>query len=206
MPSTAGILVGASVSAVAGIPGGSFVTAIDSVNSLIVDLVQPNAEVTRVIGAVARGDLTGSIAEEAPGELAALKDNVNRMIANLRETTQKNAEQDWLKTNLAKFTRMLQGERDLLTVARLILSELAPVVNAHHGVFYIMAPGDSPERDRVGRRYGPGSTLRSSGGAHGGNTGCRRRSCGADEARPHRSQGRRGASFGASRAASGGDT
>ena len=66
------------------------------------------------------------------------------MIRNLKDTTLKNAEQDWLKTNLAKFTRMLQGQRDLLTVARLILSELAPVVTAQHGVFYIMAPGDSP--------------------------------------------------------------
>ena len=62
------------------------------------------------------------------------------MIRNLRDTTQKNTEQDWLKTNLAKFTRMLQGQKDLMTVAKLILSELAPVVSAQHGVFYLIDP------------------------------------------------------------------
>ena len=70
--------------------------------------------------------------------MAALKDNINEMIRNLKDTTLKNAEQDWLKTNLAKFSRMLQGQKDLLTVGRLILSELAPVVSAQQGVFYIM--------------------------------------------------------------------
>src|SRR5262249_35329528 len=63
---------------------------------------------------------------------------INEMIVNLKDTTLKNSEQDWLKTNLAKFSRMLQGQKDMLTVARLILSELAPVTNAQHGVFYIM--------------------------------------------------------------------
>jgi GAF domain-containing protein len=70
--------------------------------------------------------------------VAILKDNINEMIVNLKETTQKNSEQDWLKTNLAKFSRMLQGQKDMLTVARLILSELAPVVAAQHGVFYVV--------------------------------------------------------------------
>jgi len=73
-----------------------------------------------------------AISVEAQGEVAVLKDNINQMIANLRETTQKNTEQDWLKTNLAKFTRMLQGQRDLRSS---ILSELAPLVSAQHGVF-----------------------------------------------------------------------
>jgi hypothetical protein len=86
---------------------------------------------------VTKGDLTRSITVEASGEVAALKDNINEMIRNLRETTQKTTEQDWLKTNLAKFTRMLQGQRDLVTVAQQILSELAPLVEAQHGVFYI---------------------------------------------------------------------
>src|SRR3712207_6375025 len=67
------------------------------------------------------------------------------MIRNLRDTTQKNAEQDWLKTNLAKFSRMLQGQKDLLTVGRLILSELAPVVSAQQGVFYMMDSTTRPE-------------------------------------------------------------
>src|SRR5207249_4422057 len=84
-----------------------------------------------------KGDLTRSIAVEASGEIAALKDTINEMISNLKEQTLKNAEQDWLKTNLARFSRMLQGERDLTTVSNLIMSELAPLVDAQYGVFYI---------------------------------------------------------------------
>ncbi len=90
--------------------------------------------------AVTKGDLTRSIQVEAQGEVASLKDNINEMIRNLKDTTLKNSEQDWLKTNLAKFSRMLQGQKDLLTVGRLILSELAPVVGAQQGVFYIIEP------------------------------------------------------------------
>jgi signal transduction histidine kinase/DNA-binding response OmpR family regulator len=86
---------------------------------------------------VTKGDLTRSIAVEASGEMASLKDNINEMIRNLKEQTLKNAEQDWLKTNLARFSRMLQGERDLSTVSNLIMSELAPLVNAQYGVFYV---------------------------------------------------------------------
>ena len=78
-----------------------------------------------------------SIAVDAAGEVAALKDNINEMIRNLKDTTQKNTEQDWLKTNLAKFTRLLQGQRDLQTVSRTIMSELAPLVSMQHGVFYL---------------------------------------------------------------------
>ena len=85
-----------------------------------------------------KGDLTRSITVEAQGEVASLKDNINEMIRNLKDTTQKNSEQDWLKTNLAKFSRMLQGQKDLNTVGRLILSELAPVVSAQQAVFHIL--------------------------------------------------------------------
>src|SRR6202035_5510278 len=85
-----------------------------------------------------QGDLTRSITVEARREVAALKDTTNEMIRNLRDTTQKNTEQDWLKTNLAKFSRMLQGQKDLNTVGRLILSELAPVVSAQQAVFYVL--------------------------------------------------------------------
>ena len=77
--------------------------------------------------------------------MAALKDNINEMIRNLSDTTQKNAEQDWLKTNLAKFSRMLQGQRDLQSVAQQILSEMAPLVDAQHGVFYTYDDTESPE-------------------------------------------------------------
>jgi hypothetical protein len=78
-----------------------------------------------------KGDLTRSIQVEAQGEVAFVKDNINEMIRNLRDTTLRNKEQDWLKTNLAKFTRMLQGQRDFLTVGKLILSEVAPLIPAH---------------------------------------------------------------------------
>src|SRR5262249_54736320 len=90
---------------------------------------------------------TQSIQVAARGEVAFVKDNINEMIRNLRETTSRNNEQNWLKTNLAKFSRMLQGQRDLLAVARMILSELAPVVSAQQGVFYIIdnVEGDSSE-------------------------------------------------------------
>src|SRR4026208_2363784 len=87
--------------------------------------------------AVTKGDLTRSITVEAQGEVASLKDNINEMIRNLKDTTRKNTEQDWLKTHLARFTRMLQGQRDLVTVSRLILSELTPLVNAQQAAFYV---------------------------------------------------------------------
>ena len=109
----------------------------DNVNQLAANLTTQVRAIAEVSTAVTKGDLTRSITVEASGEVAALKDNINEMIRNLRDTTQKNTEQDWLKTNLARFTRMLQGQRDLLTVSNLMLSELAPLVNAQHGVFYV---------------------------------------------------------------------
>ncbi|MGH7811733.1 MAG: GAF domain-containing protein, partial [Candidatus Binatia bacterium] len=97
-----------------------------------------------VATAVTKGDLTRSIQVDARGEVAELKDNINAMIQNLRATTDQNTEQDWLKTNLAKFTSMMQGQRDLVTVGRLLLSELAPLVNAQYGAIYQMdAAGSS---------------------------------------------------------------
>ena len=87
-----------------------------------------------------QGDLTRSISVEAQGEVAELKDNINQMIANLRETTQRNAEQDWLKTNLASISGMLQGQRDLAAVTQLIMSEVTPIVNAQHGAFFLAEP------------------------------------------------------------------
>jgi len=80
--------------------------------------------------------------------VAVLKDNINAMIRNLKSTTLKNNEQDWLKTNLAKFTQMLQGHTDLVTVSKLVLSELTPLVNAQQGVFYTQVKdGDEPSLD-----------------------------------------------------------
>ncbi|MCU1291290.1 MAG: sensor hybrid histidine kinase [Bryobacterales bacterium] len=109
----------------------------DNVNQLAANLTTQVRAIAEVATAVTKGDLTRSITVEALGEVAALKDNVNEMIGNLAETTRKNTDQDWLKTNIAKFTRMVQGQRDLLTVAELLLSELAPLVSAQRATFYI---------------------------------------------------------------------
>jgi len=110
----------------------------DNVNQLAANLTTQVRAIAEVATAVTKGDLTRAIAVEASGEVAALKDNINQMIANLRETTQYNMAQDWLKTNLARFTRMMQGERDLDTVCNLVLSEVAPLVDAQYGVFYVV--------------------------------------------------------------------
>lgn len=129
------------------VPGaaGTWRDLTDNVNELAANLTTQVRAIAEVATAVTKGDLTRLIAVEAQGEVAILKDNINQMIANLRETTQKNTEQDWLKTNLAKFTRMLQGQRDLESVSKLILSELAPLVSAQHGVFYLMESGGNHE-------------------------------------------------------------
>jgi signal transduction histidine kinase/CheY-like chemotaxis protein/HAMP domain-containing protein len=116
----------------------------DNVNQLAENLTNQVRSIANVATAVTKGDLSRSIAVQASGEMAALKDNINEMIRNLKEQTLKNAEQDWLKTNLARFSRMLQGERDLKTVSTLIMSELAPLVNAQFGVFYVTG-GDEGE-------------------------------------------------------------
>ncbi|HET7766827.1 MAG TPA: response regulator [Burkholderiales bacterium] len=108
----------------------------DNVNQLAANLTTQVRAIAEVATAVTKGDLTRSIMVEAMGEVAVLKDNINEMIRNLKDTTLKNNEQDWLKTNLAKFTQMLQGHSDLVTVSKLVLSELAPLINAQQGVFY----------------------------------------------------------------------
>ena len=124
----------------ANVPGaaGTWRDLTDNVNQLAANLTTQVRAIADVATAVTKGDLTRNITVQAQGEVAALKDNINSMIVNLRETTSRNAEQDWLKTNLAKFTRMMQGQKNLTTVSQMILSELAPVVGAAHGVFYIM--------------------------------------------------------------------
>ncbi len=109
----------------------------NNVNQLAANLTTQVRAMAEVATAVTKGDLTRSIALDAQGEMAALKDTINEMIINLKETTRKNTEQDWLKTNVARFTSMVQGQRDLLTVCKLVLSELAPLVNAQQGIFYI---------------------------------------------------------------------
>src|SRR6266705_1512934 len=122
------------------VPGaaGTWRDLTDNVNRLAANLTTQLRAIADVATAVTKGDLTRSIQVEAQGEVAFVKDNINEMIRNLRDTTLRNDEQDWLKTNLAKFTRMLQGQRDFLTVGKLILSELAPLVSAQQGAFYMI--------------------------------------------------------------------
>ena len=110
----------------------------DNVNQLAGNLTSQVRAIAEVSTAVTKGDLTRSITVEAQGEVAALKDNINQMIGNLKDTTQKNKEQDWLKTNLAKFSGMMQGQRSIVSVAQLIMSELTPLVDAQHGGFFMM--------------------------------------------------------------------
>ena len=129
----------------ANVPGaaGTWKDLTGNVNLLADNLTNQVRAIAEVATAVTKGDLTRSIQVEARGEVAELKDNINTMINNLRLTTERNTEQDWLKTNLARFTGMLQGQRDLGTVGRMLLSELAPLVNAQQGVIYQMESEDS---------------------------------------------------------------
>jgi HAMP domain-containing protein/signal transduction histidine kinase/CheY-like chemotaxis protein len=129
----------------ASVPGaaGTWRDLTDNVNRLAANLTTQLRAIADVATAVTKGDLTRSIQVEAQGEVAFVKDNINEMIRNLKDTTSRNEEQDWLKTNLTRFTRMLQGQRDLLTVGKLILSELAPLVSAQQGVLYIMNGSES---------------------------------------------------------------
>jgi len=129
----------------ANVPGaaGTWKDLTGNVNLLADNLTNQVRAIAQVATAVTKGDLTRSIQVEASGEVAELKDNINTMIDNLRLTTDRNTEQDWLKTNLARFTGMLQGQRDLATVGRMLLSELAPLVNAQQGVIYQMEAEES---------------------------------------------------------------
>ncbi|MBB6672679.1 HAMP domain-containing protein [Cohnella nanjingensis] len=126
----------------ASVPGaaGTWRDLTDNVNYMASTLTTQVRAITNVATAVTNGDLSRTIDVAAAGEVASLKDNINEMIRNLKETTRINTEQDWLKTNLAKFSRLLQGQRDLYAVCRMILSELAPLVSMQHGVFYINEP------------------------------------------------------------------
>jgi len=128
----------------ANVPGaaGTWKDLTGNVNLLADNLTNQVRAIAEVATAVTQGDLTRSIQVEARGEVAELKDNINTMINNLRLTTERNTEEDWLKTNLARFTGMLQGQRDLTTVGETLLSELAPLVNAHQAVIYQMETED----------------------------------------------------------------
>ncbi|HEX2692798.1 MAG TPA: HAMP domain-containing protein [Gemmatimonadaceae bacterium] len=155
------------------VPGaaGTWRALTDNVNAMANSLTVQVRAIADVATAVTRGDLSRQIAVEAQGELDELKNNLNQMIANLKSTTEKNNEQDWLKTNLAKFSRMMQGQKDLEAVSKLIMSELTPLVSAHHGAFYIMEEENNTpvlklvasyaykERKHVGNRFYLGEGL-----------------------------------------------
>ena len=157
------------------VPGaaGTWKDLTANVNLLAANLTNQVRAIAEVATAVTKGDLTRSIQVEARGEVSELKDNINAMIGNLRATTERNTEQDWLKTNLAKFSRMMQGQRDLVTLGKLLLSELAPLVNSQQGVVYVMensdegshhlkelaSYADEAREDREPRRYAMGQGL-----------------------------------------------
>jgi HAMP domain-containing protein/CheY-like chemotaxis protein/signal transduction histidine kinase len=155
------------------VPGaaGTWRALTDNVNAMANSLTAQVRALADVATSVTRGDLSRQITVEAQGELDELKNNLNQMIVNLKSTTEKNNEQDWLKTNLAKFSRMMQGQKDLEAVSKLIMSELTPLVSAHHGAFYIMEDDNNTpvlkliasyaykERKHLGNRFYLGEGL-----------------------------------------------
>jgi CheY-like chemotaxis protein/signal transduction histidine kinase/HAMP domain-containing protein len=137
----------------ANVPGaaGTWKDLTGNVNLLADNLTNQVRAIAEVTTAVTKGDLTRSIQVDASGEVAELKDYINTMIDNLRLTTERNTDQDWLKTNLARFTGMLQGQRDLTTVGTMLLSELVPLVRGHQGVIYQMVADDTPGLKLLGK-------------------------------------------------------
>ncbi|MHB8435359.1 MAG: response regulator, partial [Acidimicrobiales bacterium] len=125
---------------------GTWKDLTDNVNIMASSLTTQVRAIAEVATGVTQGDLSRSITVEAQGEVAELKDNINQMIGNLAETTRVNEEQDWLKTNLARISGLMQGQRDLKTLSRLIMSELTPTVSAQHGAFFLSeASASGPE-------------------------------------------------------------
>ena len=139
----------------ANVPGaaGTWRDLTDNMNQLADNLTVQVRAIMEVSIAVTQGDLTRSISVEARGEHLALRANLNQMIANLRDTTLRNEEQDWLKTNLAKFSGMMQGQKNLEAVSRLIMSELTPLVSAHHGAFFIASSENGIQELRLRASY-----------------------------------------------------
>ncbi|KOV75865.1 MULTISPECIES: HAMP domain-containing protein [unclassified Streptomyces] len=133
---------------------GTWKRLTENVNELAGNLTRQVRAIADVASAVAEGDLTRSITVDASGEVADLKDNINSMVESLRETTRANQEQDWLKTNLARISGLMQGHRDLPVVAELIMDELVPQVSAQYGAFYLAEEHDSGPELRLVGSYG----------------------------------------------------
>ncbi len=133
---------------------GTWKRLTENVNELAGNLTRQVRAIAEVTSAVATGDLTRSISVEAQGEVAELKDNINAMVLSLRETTLANQEQDWLQTNLARIAGLIQGHRDLATVAELIMTEIIPTVGAQHGTFFLAETADGETSLRLVAGYG----------------------------------------------------
>ncbi|WP_410580852.1 HAMP domain-containing protein [Amycolatopsis sp. lyj-108] len=133
---------------------GTWKRLTENVNELAGNLTRQVRAIAEVTSAVATGDLTRSISVEAQGEVAELKDNINAMVQSLRETTRANEEQDWLNTNLARISGLMQGHRDLRVVATLIMNELTPLVGAQHGTLFLTEAGEHGTRLRLITSYG----------------------------------------------------
>ncbi|RSN05453.1 hybrid sensor histidine kinase/response regulator [Streptomyces sp. WAC 05977] len=133
---------------------GTWKRLTENVNELAGNLTRQVRAIAEVTSAVATGDLTRSISVEAQGEVAELKDNINAMVQSLRETTRANEEQDWLNTNLARISGLMQGHRDLRVVATLIMNELTPLVGAQHGTLFLTESGEQGTRLRLITSYG----------------------------------------------------
>ncbi len=133
---------------------GTWKRLTENVNELAGNLTRQVRAISEVTSAVTTGDLTRSIAVEASGEVAELKDNINTMVRSLRETTEANQQQGWLQTNLARIASLMQGQRDLADVAELIMDELIPMVGGQHGAFFLAEPGEPRTRLRLIAGYG----------------------------------------------------
>ena len=168
----------------ANVPGaaGTWKDLTGNVNLLAANLTTQVRAIAEVATAVTKGDLTRSIQVETRGEVAELKDNINTMISNLRETTESNREQDWLKTNVAKFTGMLQGQRELNTVGQMLLTELAPLVNAQQGTIYHLTDAEDEPQLKLLSSYAHGGRAARSN--HPARRGSRRPVRGREEAHP----------------------
>ncbi|MFD3725238.1 HAMP domain-containing protein, partial [Streptomyces sp. NPDC058671] len=147
---------------------GTWSDLTESVNEMAGNLTRQVRAIAAVATAVTRGDLNVKIdGVDAAGEIQALQDNINTMIANLRDTTLANDEQDWLKSNLARISGLMQGRRDLDDVASLIMSELTPVVSAQHGAFFVAVPTGAAHGDAELVGEGDGSYELRMRGSYG---------------------------------------
>ncbi|NUP61977.1 MAG: HAMP domain-containing protein [Nonomuraea sp.] len=139
---------------------GTWKRLTENVNELAANLTRQVRAIAEVTSAVTSGDLTRSITVDAEGELADLKDNINSMVKSLRETTSANEEKDWLKSNLARMSGLMQGHRDLATVAELVMNELAPLVSAQYGAFFLAEENELQLISAYGYPADPGRPTR----------------------------------------------